>query len=125
MLTMSLRTNDYRVEHYLRSSLSPDFLMNLHDVNSIENYLDRMECKASKNGLWADFTIFFWLSTFIKRLIEAWSTKTCKSYMNVGDKFNMNEKIILAYHEGTNGNFESVKKLEIHNSFLNNNINNM
>jgi DNA-binding MarR family transcriptional regulator len=45
--------------------------------------------------------------------------------MNVGDKFNMNEKLILAYHESMNGHFELVKKLEIHNSSLNNNISNM
>jgi hypothetical protein len=37
----------------------------------------------------------------------------------------MNEKLILAYHEGMNGHFESVKRLEIYNSSLNNNISNM
>jgi len=62
-----------------------------------------MECRASNGGLWADFTIFFWLSEFIKHPIEAWSTRTCRPYMNVGDEFNMNEKLILAYHEGMNG----------------------
>ncbi len=45
--------------------------------------------------------------------------------MNVGDKFNTNEKLILAYHEGMNGHFELVKRLETHNSSLNNNISNM
>ncbi len=37
----------------------------------------------------------------------------------------MNEKLILAYHEGMNGHFEWVKRLEIYNSYLNNNISNM
>ncbi len=45
--------------------------------------------------------------------------------MHVGDEFNMNGKLILAYHEGMNGHFELVKRLEIHNSSLNNNISNM
>jgi hypothetical protein len=45
--------------------------------------------------------------------------------MNVGDEFNMNGKLILAYHEGMNSHFELVKRLEIHNSSLNNNISNM
>jgi hypothetical protein len=45
--------------------------------------------------------------------------------MNVGDGFNMNEKLILRYHEGMNGHFEPIKRLEIHNSSLNNNISNM
>jgi hypothetical protein len=83
-----------------------------------------MECRASNSDLWANFTIFFWLSKFIKRP-KSWSTRTCRPYMNVGDEFNMNEKLILAYHEGMNGHFELVKKLEIHNSSLNNNISNM
>jgi hypothetical protein len=66
-LQQALVTNDYRVEHYLRSTLSPNFLMSLHGVNYVEKYLNKMECKASNGGLWADFTIFFWLSKFIKR----------------------------------------------------------
>jgi hypothetical protein len=65
-LQQALVTNDYRVEHYLRSTLSPNFFMSLHAVNYIENYLEKMECKASNSGLWADFTIFFCLSKFIK-----------------------------------------------------------
>jgi len=84
-----------------------------------------MECRASNGGLWADFTIFFWLSKIIKLPIEAWSTRTCRPYMNVGDEFNMNEKLLLAYHEGMNGHFEPIKRLEIHNLSLNNNISNM
>jgi hypothetical protein len=84
-----------------------------------------MECGASNGGLWVDFKIFFLLSEFIKHPIEAWSTRTCRPYMNVGDKFNTNEKLILAYHEGMNGHFELVKRLEIHNSSFNNNISNM
>jgi hypothetical protein len=76
-----------------------------------------MECRASNGGLWADFTIFFWLSEIIKLPIEAWSTRTCRPYMN--------EKLIFAYHEGMNGHFEPIKRLEIHNSSLNNNIGNM
>ncbi len=64
-LLQALVTNDYRVEHFLRSSLSPNFLMSLHGVNSIENYSDRMEFETSNGGLWVDFTIFFWLSEFI------------------------------------------------------------
>jgi hypothetical protein len=44
--------------------------MSLHCVNSVENCLDRMEGGASNGGLWVDFTIFFWLSEFIKRPIE-------------------------------------------------------
>jgi hypothetical protein len=99
--------------------------MSLHGFNFVENYLDRMECGASNGGLWVDFTIFFRLSEFIKHPIEAWSTRTCRPYMNVGDEFNMNEKLILTYHEDMNGHFEPVKRLEIHNSSLNNNINNM
>jgi hypothetical protein len=124
-LSQALIINDYKVEHYLRSSLSFNFLMSSHGVNFVENYLNRMECGASNNGLWADFTILFWLCGFIKRPIEAWSIRTCKPYMNVGDKFNTNEKLILAYHEGMNGHFESVKRLEIYNSSSNNNISNM
>jgi hypothetical protein len=116
-LWQALVTNDYRVEHYLRSSLSPDFLMDFHGVNFVENYLNRMECGASNGGLWADFTIFFWLSKFIKCRIEAWLTKTCRPYMNVRHKFNTNEKLILAYHEGMNGHFESIKRLEIYTIF--------
>jgi hypothetical protein len=45
--------------------------------------------------------------------------------MNVGDEFNMNEKLFLAYYEGMNDHFELVKRFEIHNSSLNNNISNM
>ncbi len=37
----------------------------------------------------------------------------------------MNEKLIFAYHEGMNGHFEPIKRLEIHNLSLNNNISNM
>jgi hypothetical protein len=99
--------------------------MSLHGVNSIENSLDRMECKASNNGLWGDFTIFFWLSKFTKCPIKAWSTRTCRPYMNVGEEFNTNDKLLLASHEGMNSHFELVKILEIHNSSLNNNICNM
>jgi len=99
--------------------------MSLHGVKYVENYLYKMECEASNGGLWATFTIFFWLSEFIKRPIEAWSTRTCKPYMNMGDEFNTNEKLILAYHEGMNSHFELAKRLEIHNSTFNNNISNM
>ncbi len=99
--------------------------MSLHGVNYVENYLDRMECGALNGGFWVDFTIFFWLSELIKHPIEAWSIRTCRPYMNVGDEFNTNEKLILAYHEGMNGHFEPVKRLEIHKSSLNNNISNM
>jgi hypothetical protein len=99
--------------------------MSLHGVNYVENYLDRMECGALNGGFWVDFTIFFWLSELIKHPIEAWSIRTCRPYMNVGDEFNTNEKLILAYHEGMNGHFELVKRLEIHKSSLNNNITNM
>jgi len=109
----------------VRSSLSLNFLLSLYGVNSVESDSDRMECETSNGGLWADFTIFFWLSEFIKCPIEAWSTRTCRPYMNVGDKFNTNEKLIFAYHEGMNGHFELVKRLEIYNSSLNNNISNM
>jgi hypothetical protein len=38
-LQQALVTNDYRVQHYLRSTLSPDFLMSLHHVNYVENYI--------------------------------------------------------------------------------------
>ncbi len=124
-LRQALVTNDYRVEHYLRSTFRPNFLMNLFCVNSIENYLYKMKCRTSNGGLWVDFTIFFWLSEFIKRPIKTWSTRTCRPYMNVGNEFNTSEKLILAYHEGMNGHFELVKRLEIHNSSLNNNISNM
>ncbi|CAM6072545.1 unnamed protein product, partial [Sphagnum tenellum] len=62
------------------------------------------------------------LSKFIKCPIEAWSTRTCRPYMNVGEEFNTNDKLILAYHEGMNSHFETPKRLEIHNSSLNNNI---
>ncbi len=99
--------------------------MSLHGVKYVESYLDRMEGGASNGGLWVDFTIFFWLSKFIKWPRTAWSTRTCRPYMNVGDKFNMNEKLTLAYHEGMNDHFEQVKRLETHNSSLNNNISNM
>ncbi len=81
----ALVTNDYRVEHYLKPSFNPDFFMSLHGVDSVENYLDGLECEASNGGLWADFTIFFWLSEFIKCPMEAWSIRTCRPYMNVGD----------------------------------------
>jgi hypothetical protein len=124
-LQQALVTNDYRVEHYLRFSFSLDFLMSLHGTNDVQNYLNRMECGASNGGLWVDFASFFWLSELIKHPIEAWSTRTCRPYMNVGDEFNTNEKLILAYHEGMNGHFEPVKRLEIHDSSLNNNISNM
>jgi hypothetical protein len=67
-----------------------------------------MECGASNNGLWADFTIFFRLSEFIKCPIESWSTKTCKPYMNVGDEFNTNKKLTMAYQEGMNNHIEPV-----------------
>jgi hypothetical protein len=90
----------------LKYAFSLDFLMSLHGVNSAENYLYRMECGALNNGLSADFTIFFWVSEFIKHLVEAWSTRTCRPYMNVGDEFNTNDKLILAYHEGMNSHFE-------------------
>jgi hypothetical protein len=113
------------MEHYLKFSLRLDFLMSLHGVNFVHNYIYILEYGASNYGLWFDFTTFFWLSEFIKRPIEAWSTKTSRAHMNVGDKFNTNEKLILAYHEGMNGHFELVKRLEIHNSSLNNNISNM
>jgi hypothetical protein len=69
----------------LKPSFNPDFFMSLHGVDSVENYLDGLECEASNGGLWADFTIFFWLSEFIKCPMEAWSIRTCRPYMNVGD----------------------------------------
>jgi hypothetical protein len=53
-----------------------------------------MECGATNGGLWANFTIFFWLNQFIKHPLEMWSTRTCKPYMNVGTKFNVSEKLI-------------------------------
>jgi hypothetical protein len=124
-LQQALVTNDYKVEHYLKFAHSHDFLMSLHGVNFVENYLYRMKCKPSNDGLWADFTIFFWLFEFIKCPIEAWSTRKCKPYMNVGDESNTNEKLILAYHEGMNNQFELVKRIKIQNSFLNNNISNI
>jgi hypothetical protein len=65
-LQQALIRNDYRVEHYLRFALNLDFLISLHGVNSIENYVDRMEGGASNGGLWVDFTILFWLSKFMK-----------------------------------------------------------
>jgi hypothetical protein len=65
-LRQALVTNDYKVEHYLRFAVSHDFLMSLHGVNFVENYLYKMECKPSNDGLWAHFTILFWLSKFIK-----------------------------------------------------------
>ncbi len=57
-LRQALVRNDYRVEHYLRATLSFDFFLSLHGVNSIEDYLYKMECGASNGGLWVDFTIF-------------------------------------------------------------------
>jgi hypothetical protein len=81
-----------------------------------------MECGVTTGGLWADFTIFFWLTQFIKHPLEAWSTRTCKPYMNVGIEFNASEKLILTYHEGMNGHFELMTYLEKHYSYFTNNI---
>ncbi len=44
--------------------------------------------------------------------------------MNVGD-IQYELEVNLAYHEGMNGHFELVKRLEIYNSSLNNNISNV
>jgi hypothetical protein len=96
--------------------------MSLHGVNFTNDYLKKMECGMTNGGLLADFTIFFWLAQFIKHLMEAWSTKTCKPYMNVGTKFNASEKLISTYHEGMNGHFKPITYLERHDSNFTNNI---
>ncbi len=118
-LWKALISKDLKVKHYLRFSLSSKNLLSVCGVN---DYLQKMECGVTNGGLWADFTIFFWLTQFIKHPLEAWSTRTCKPYMNVGIEFNASEKLILMYHEGMNGHFKLVTYLERHDSCFPNNI---
>ncbi len=65
-LRQALILKDSRVEHYLGFAFTSNFLMSLHGANSTNDYVQRMECGATNGGLWADFTIFFWLVQFIK-----------------------------------------------------------
>ncbi len=45
-----------------------------------------MGLSALEGGIWADFTIFFWLAQFVKSTIEAWP------YITIGEEFaNLNE----------------------------------
>jgi hypothetical protein len=86
--------------------------MSLHDVIFTNDYLQRMECGVTNGGLSADFTIFFWLVQFIKHPLEAWSTRTCKPYINAS------EKIILTYQEAMNGHFKPITYLQRHDSYF-------
>jgi len=53
-----------------------------------------MGLSALEGGIWADFTICFWLAQFVKSTIEAWP------YITIGEEFaKMNEQLILVYHE--------------------------
>jgi hypothetical protein len=54
--------------------------------------------------------------------LEAWSTRTCKPYMNVGIEFNASKNLFLMYHEGMNGQFELVTYLERHDLYFTKNI---
>jgi hypothetical protein len=67
-----LYINDPRVSHYCNVYLSQDTLMTLHQINSPYEYLQRMGLSALEGGLWADFTIVFWLAQFVKSTIEEW-----------------------------------------------------
>jgi hypothetical protein len=54
--------------------------------------------------------------------LEAWSTRTCKPYVNVGENINSSEKLIWMYHGGMNGHFEPVMYLERHDLYFTKNI---
>ncbi len=121
-LRQALILKDSRVELYLGSAFSSKKFMSLHGLNSTNDYVQNMECGVINGGLWADFTIFFWLAQFIKHPLEMWSSRTCKPYMNMGIKFNASEKLILMSHEGMNGHFKPMTCFERHDSCFTNNI---
>ncbi len=83
--------------------------MTLHHISSPYEYLQRMGLSALEGGIWANFTILFWLAQFAKSTIEAWSTRINRPYIIVGEEFaKMNENFILVYHEGMYGHFEPI-----------------
>jgi len=70
--------------------------MTLHQISSPYEYLQRMGLSALEGGLWADFTILFWLAQFVKSTIESWSTRINRPYITVGEESaKMNENFIL------------------------------
>ncbi len=85
-LQQALISKDFKVEHYLKSTLSSKNLMSLYDVNFANGWLQRMECGVTNGGLWANFTIFLLVNSIHQTSFGNVVNKNMQTIHECGDK---------------------------------------